>query len=364
MYQDVAGTSPVTADGQSVLLMLDKGQWGGKTLNQVLAAQAELVTNGDFSNGTTDWTAQNSSIAEVGGELVVTGSGGAFPKAQQTISGLTAGRTYLMTATARRGTTAANAYISPAAGVDGITSSTSATQIRAFFRASGSTATIVAGIGSGTGSGTAIFDNISFKEIPGYHRVQATPSQAPKYKTDGTLHWLLYDGTDDGNVTPTINWGTDEVAICAGITKSSDAASAMFVESSVSLAANNGTFALQAPGVIAADFRWNTKGTSVFAAVYNNAAVAAPTTNVLMAQGKIATDTATLRVDGVQVASSAADQGTGNYGNYPMYFGRRGGASLPFNGKEHSFVARSRLLSASELAKLETFVAAKTGVIL
>jgi hypothetical protein len=371
MFQDGAGTSPVTADGQSVLLMLDKGQWGGKTLAQVLAAQAELVADGGFDAGITGWSAsRDSTISHSSGKLRVTNGPDATSGTSDYPITTVAGVTYRITVDVGAFNELSLARVRAATGT-GLTGTllfandavSTGTSVSAFFTAQGATTYITLGLFSGTLSTSwAEFDNISVREIPGYHRVQATPSQAPKYKTDGTLHWLLYDGTDDGAVTPTINWGTDEVAICAGVTKSSDAAAGAFAELSATSASNNGTFAMLAPASAAANYYWRSKGTGD--ANMTVTTYTAPTTNVLTGQGKIATDLATLRADGAQVGTSATDQGTGNYGNYPLYFGRRGGASLPFNGKEHQTVIGSRLLSASELAKLETYVAAKTGVIL
>jgi hypothetical protein len=373
MYQDVAGTSPVTADGQSVLLMLDKGQWGGKTLAQVLAAQAELSPNIGPYTDTSNWTAANSAtLASVSGELEIT-AGATFSNAYILVP-VTEGKYYDFIVTSRRGTATA-AYVSI------INHNTTGLIVDGFSNANlaiGSTSTAIRGkllvptgctnvrvlvVHKSQPNGRTLYvSSVTVKEIPGYHRVQATPSQAPKYKTDGTLHWLLYDGTDDGSVTPTINWGTDEVAICAGVTKSSDAAAGAFAELSATSASNNGTFAMLAPASAAANYYWRSKGTGD--ANMTVTTYTAPTTNVLTGQGKIATDLATLRADGSEVGTSATDQGTGNFGNHILYFGRRGGSSLPFNGREHQTVIRSRLLSSSELAKLETFTAAKTGVIL
>lgn len=322
--------------------------------NPVAAANSpELVTNGGFDSGTAGWTAQNSSIGEVGGELVVTGSGGVFPKAQQTISGLTAGRTYLMEATARKGTTASNVYISPVVGTDVIASSTSATRLQAIFVASGATATIVVGIASGTGSGTAIFDDISFKEIP---------ASAPY------IHWLLYDGTDDSHATGTITWGTDEVAACVGLYKASDAAQACFA----AFGTNGGVAGVNAeqglilaPGAAAATtyyarFTGSMTPTQAVATGY-----AAPHAGVVSVRGKIATDLQGISVNQGTEALGSGDMGTGNFNPaMPLHFGRRASTSIPFNGREYQTVIRSRLLSAAELSSLETFIAAKTGVIL
>lgn len=164
MYQDRAGSTAVTTPGQSVGLRLDKSKG--------LVLGSELVTNGDFSGGTTGWGAFSGTIAVSNGEIVLTANAGtAFPQATQTLSGLTAGRTYLMVASARRGTSVDDAYISPAGGLNVRTSSTSPTQLRVCFTASGTTQAIALGIFSGAANGTVIFDNVSVKELLGNHAV-------------------------------------------------------------------------------------------------------------------------------------------------------------------------------------------------
>lgn len=54
MFQDAAGTTPVTAMEQPVGLWLDKSQG--------LELGPELVKNGDFSNGTTGWSTSNATL--------------------------------------------------------------------------------------------------------------------------------------------------------------------------------------------------------------------------------------------------------------------------------------------------------------
>ncbi len=106
MFEDVFGTIPVTAVGQPVGLIRDKS----RTINRV-----NLITNGTFTTNTTGWTAVDGSIAVVSGELEVTGSGGSYPRAQQTYN-LVVGKTYRISATARRGTATGNAYIAHTSG--------------------------------------------------------------------------------------------------------------------------------------------------------------------------------------------------------------------------------------------------------
>jgi hypothetical protein len=69
LFQNSAGTTPVTAMEQPVGLQLD--------LSKGLVLVPELVTNGDFSDGTTGWTigATITAVSVVDGELQFTGSG-------------------------------------------------------------------------------------------------------------------------------------------------------------------------------------------------------------------------------------------------------------------------------------------------
>ena len=54
----------------------------------------------------------------------------------------------------------------------------------------------------------------------------------------------------------------------------------------------------------------------------------------------------------------------GNYGNYPLYVGRRAGYLYPFNGHLYSLIGIGRLTTDSETAALEKAIAKNTGVAL
>lgn len=91
----------------------------------------------------------------------------------------------------------------------------------------------------------------------------------------------------------------------------------------------------------------------------------APITNVLTGIGDISGDLATIRVNGTQAAQNTADQGTGNFNAYPMYIGRRGGTSLPFNGRIYGLIVRfGTNLNESQIKQVESLLAQKTGVTL
>lgn len=202
----------------------------------------------------------------------------------------------------------------------------------------------------------------------GNHATQATAASRPTYQVVSGLPCLVFDGVDDFLVTATITPGTDKVQVFAGVRKLSDAASGIVVELSASLGANNGAMYLingnasGTPGY--AGYNFASKGTLSVNAT-SPASFAAPITNVLTGIGDIAADTAILRINGTQAASGATDQGTGNYRAYPVYIGRRGGTTLPFNGRLYGLITRfGANLTADQISQAERWMAQRTGVTL
>ena len=170
---------------------------------------------------------------------------------------------------------------------------------------------------------------------------------------------LWYNGTSHFMETGTITPGTDKVQVFAGVRKLSDAAVKVFIEYSISESANPGTFVVAAPSADLDNYLFRSSGLAGSADV--SFSEAAPTTNILAALGDISGDSAILRVDGVQEAISTADQGTGNYLAYPLYFGARAGTSFFFNGYEDTSIIRfGPNLDDSVISKVESYVASKT----
>jgi hypothetical protein len=185
----------------------------------------------------------------------------------------------------------------------------------------------------------------------------ADPTKFPRY--------LRFDGSDDWLQTNTITPGTDKAQVFAGVRKLSDAVSAVLAETSAVSDSNNGTIIMTAPGYAGAHaYVFRSRGTTTQEALPGGVA-AAPITNILTGLGDISGDSAILRVNGTQVAQSTVDQGTGNYLAYPLYIGRRGGTTLPFNGHIHQLIVRfGPNLDAATIANAEKYVAGKTGVTL
>jgi hypothetical protein len=63
-----------------------------------------------------------------------------------------------------------------------------------------------------------------------------------------------------------------------------------------------------------------------------------------------------LRVNGSQVASSTSTQGTGNYGNYPLYLFRRGGTTFPLNGRCYGLIVRGAQSSTAQIQQGESYM--------
>jgi hypothetical protein len=178
----------------------------------------------------------------------------------------------------------------------------------------------------------------------------ADPAKFPAY--------LKFDGVDDGMVTNSINFtATDKMTVFAGVRKLSDAGATIFeLSADISSGLNNGGSA----AFVNAGYSYQSKGT-IRANAEQLTGYAAPLTSILAGIGDISGDRATLRINGTQAASSTADQGTGNYGNYPLYIGRRGGTTLPFNGHLYSLIVRGAQTTDTRIAQTERWVNKKTG---
>jgi hypothetical protein len=448
MFQDRAGTTPVTTPGQTVGLLLDKSKG--------LVLGSELVTNGDFSAGSTGWTLLGT--ATISGGVAIINSSSASDRLQQT--GVIPANKFVKVEFDLAVTSGGlnfqdllggNAQVYTTSGRKSLIAfSSSATGIQFFRNAT-----------SGSFNGT--IDNISVKELPGFHATQSTTASRPTYgivplggrrnlllATDtmatqsltvtavahtlaftgtgtvtltgasiagplvGTgasnrvsltftptaasltltvagsvtlaqlelgstatayqrvttqydvtesgvqsLSYLAFDGVDDFLVTPTITPGVNKAQVFAGVRKLSDAARGTIVEHSATIASNNGSFHLTAPNAASATFGFESKGTTLTDAV---ATFAAPTTRVVTGVGDIAGDSTIIRANGTQQDQDTADQGTGNFLAYPLYIGRRGGTTLPFNGQIYNMIVRfGANLDAGTITSTETFVNEKTG---
>jgi hypothetical protein len=223
------------------------------------------------------------------------------------------------------------------------------------------------GVCSYTGTGTSIqVRNADLRvanessALPPYQRVVTATDydagpQWPKY--------LRFDG--DALVTNSIDFtATDEMSVFAGVRKLSDATVQVMLELSTNTFGSDGAFNVT-PGyagvgaAVGAHWGGNTRGTA-FASVVSAANFPAPQTRVYTQLADISADSQTARLNGVDIAIASGDLGTGNFGNYPLYIGSRGGTVFFFNGRIFSLIVLGRTVTPTELIQSELYVYSKT----
>jgi len=319
---------------------------GNKPILRGTPVGSNFFTNGDGST-TTGWNTDGvSTLASVGGRLRLTKAAAAFGYAYKNFTTVV-GRVYLIKWKAYTGT--AGPYFS--AGVDSGAGkayvSNRTTTGEAYFTATSTTAGVFIQVNDATASLTyAEFDDIEVIDA------SADAVTAP--------YGIQYDGIDDFLTTASVDFtATDKMAVVMGVRKLSDAALGVAVELSASVFANPGAFWIAAPDSAAANVQFRAGGSSTGNLVRTG--LTSPISMVIAGAASIAGDALVLRVNGAETIS-LADQGTGNFGNYPLYFGRRNGASLPFNGLDFGGVCIGKTLTATQLASVEKWVSLRTGV--
>lgn len=175
LFQDSTGASALTATGQTLGLILDKFQWNGKSLSQLLAGQPELaeplpvptITNLGGSAGAWDAATQTLSNTAVGTDAT-------YPRFSFAL-GLTAGKFYKASVTFSNaapigvtvGSATGPALVKSGSTWSGIVSADGA----ALFVTTNGTATFSSAISS-----------ITVKHIPGHHASQSDAAKKPKYR--------------------------------------------------------------------------------------------------------------------------------------------------------------------------------------
>jgi len=411
LFQNSAGTTAVTAVEQPVGYMADKSGRGNHATQATsasrptLRARYNLLTYSEqFDDGA--WTKTNSSVTAnaaaapdgtTTADKLVENSATDFHTVRPTTSVGTIGATETLSVFAKASErswlalqvgSSRTAYFNLSAGTIGTTSANTTATMTAlangWYRCSVAgerVANQVNNILLASGDNTASYtgDGTSGIFIWGaqlltaadqtttagaYQRIAA----ATDYATGASFPpYLAFDGTDDSFSTGSIDFsGTDEMTVFAGLTKLSDAAVGVVAELSPIFVSNNGSFNFGAPGD-AGTGRYSSglRGTSTgFGGVET---FSAPITNVVtqqldIGQSTIATEIV-MRVNGTQQTlintSSPTTAGTGNFGNFALFLGRRNNASLPFNGRIYSLIVLGRTATASGIASTETWINGK-----
>lgn len=196
------------------------------------------------------------------------------------------------------------------------------------------------------------------------HAFQTVSASRPILRRNATTgaHYLAFDGVDDFLQSNNIDFtATDKVSLFTGMRRLSDAGVSVITEFSANSVSNTNSFYLVALSNGAPQF--NSRGSGNSAPV-SSQRFPAPAPVVISSVGGISGKVSKIRANGGSYTANVGDQGTGNYGNYPLYIGRRGGTALPFNGHIYGLIGIGKLVSDNETTTIEKELAKRTGVTL
>lgn len=343
LYRDAAGIIPVTAAGQPVGLVLDKSK--GLGLGGELNTGAWNLAGG--------WTITNGIATHAVGAPGSCNLGGAV-----------LGKWYKYRA---RVVNRAGSFLIACNSNIVININTPSDKIYDIYATSsvGGNGRLIDFYAQSDFDGDVYVSEVSVKEIRGNHAYQSVSASRPILQRNATTgaYYLAFDGVDDFLRTNNIDFtATDKVSLFAGVRKLSDVAIGILVELSADSGVNNGSFRIGAPASSSQNYSFFNKGSIERGVIPTG--FASPISNVLSASGNISADITRSKVNGANWLSSNLDLGVGNYGNYPLYIGRRAGTSFPFNGHLYSLIGIGRLTTDSETIALEKSIAKNTGVTL
>jgi hypothetical protein len=193
--------------------------------------------------------------------------------------------------------------------------------------------------------------------LPPYQRVNT----ASDYDSVGFPLYLKCNGSSSAMSTNSIDFtATDKMTVVTGVRKLSDAARGLIFE--FGSAGILGGFFVGAPPA-ASDPRYSCQfiGTSSSGGTSSGVHIA-PETNVVTVTDTISDSLTQIRINAALEASNATLQGTGNFGNYPLYLFARAGTSLFFNGQFYGAIIRGAQSDTASVTQTENYMATKTGI--
>lgn len=341
LFQDSAGTIPVTAVGDPVGLMLDKS---------VSLTWTPLFST-DFSSTPSGWTMTNATIS--GGTLNLSPSATVNAPIPTPVIGRRYKVTYTITAITP-GTSSIRVFVGTIGGANRTTTGT----FTDYLTYTSGAASFYFFTGAAFVSGT--LDGMVIEEMIGNHAHQATAINRPTLaQAANGKYFLAFNGTNSRMLTALINLtAANKMTMVAGISKVSDAAAGMITEFSAAADTNNGAFYLQASSAAGANYRVLVRGSAISGAIPD---VAAPDTSVIATMATLeATGAFLLRLNTVRHTSSTPAFGAVNFGKYQLFIGHRSGGFLHFNGGLYGLIIRDTDSTTAEIEMMEQYMIART----
>lgn len=380
LFQDAAGTIPVTALEQPVGRMLDKSGRGNHATQAtagarpVLSARVNLLTYSEqFDN--VAWLkdaagviSANSAVAPDGSmtadTLTVTGSNVLRQTiVKSAIDGVYTGSIWIRKLSGGGAVTlrfvANGSIIAPSVLTPDLSSGN---WVRAQFSGpSGAFTDLRFDVSTGTPGDSFAIWGAQVQQGPGsYQRINA----ATDYDATGQPPYLRFDGANS-MATASIDFTrTDKVAVIAGVrVMASGTAVIAELTASADVASSGLNLA-----VVGATF-YSRSAAPTTGVVASSASQSFPTPALVL---RSILDRAVGATNAVALAINSTPTGTpgasgtlgGNFANAPLFVGRRNNASLPFNGNLYGLIFIGRAATGSELTAVEAFMASRTGVTL
>ena len=359
MFQGSAGTTPVTAVGQSVGLILDKSKG--------LVLGPELVTNGDFSNGTTGWVGSNASLSVVSGALRATNTSSyGYAKPSSVITTI-AGVWYKVTFTSilvntfsvtfRAGSypdaeDLANKFVFTTTG-----------EKTYYFRAISTTTYLTFQLNTGIGD-TFDVDNVTCVSIAGNHAIQATAAARPVLRQDAnSKYYLEFDGVDDTMQAASINLSSiKQVTAFTGDSIQSVAGWLQVFQFAISVN-TVGAFGLYMPfgGTNASMFAWPSSASANQSALWTNSGIGVKEVLAISLNNPAATRQIVARKNAVEVAALNGTGYDSGFSNDNFNIGSNGGPGEFSPCRIYSLILRGAASTPTEITDTETWVNGKTG---
>lgn len=199
------------------------------------------------------------------------------------------------------------------------------------------------------------------------HAMQTTSTARPTYQTDGTLHWLNFDGVDDFLVTLANTPGSNVAQIISGMRVSGTGLGIVAELGNDTASGDLRTYVSGTTNTFVAGLR-GPSGTGGQATSTRTIPYSAVFFANINGAGFNLNNQILLRTNG------ADDEGA-TFGGYPgvvsafstnpIYIGRRTGTAFPLNGRIYGLIVRfGDELSFDDRAKTEAYLGGKSGVVI
>lgn len=184
---------------------------------------------------------------------------------------------------------------------------------------------------------------------------------AADYNSVGFEPYIDFDGTDDClfSASAVALTATDQMTVHAGITRLSNISTSILAETGTDATLTNASWHIVAPASALDNYAFRARGTSTSAAV-TPSNYPAPSTVVITGTTDISDDYNEIRVNGTSQNTNANNLGAGSFGNLQLFVGARNNASNRLRMRFYSLVVRNKLSTAQEIADAEAYINART----